>query len=98
MKKKTPVKKGRVTIDSLALMVQRGFSDMHVQFEEQRVDFDDFKKSTGRSLFELHSQMASVNQRLGNIEKVLGPLVHVVDALKTNSRDHEIRITRLERN
>lgn len=78
-------------------MVQRGFSDVHDQLKEQNVNFENFKMSADKSFFELNSQMAVTNQRLGNIEKVFGPLVHVVDALKVNFRDHEMRLARLER-
>ncbi|KKW35565.1 MAG: hypothetical protein UY83_C0006G0042 [Candidatus Adlerbacteria bacterium GW2011_GWA1_54_10] len=100
MMKKKSVKRGRkvVTLDSLAIMVQKGFVEARDQLEEHKVEFKQFKESTNKSLFKLHSQTAVVNQRLGNIEKVLGPWVYVIDALKVNFRDHELRIARLERN
>jgi len=103
MKKKTGKKRKSTSIESLAVMVQKGFAEQSRDFGEFKTgmvgfkaDMLDFKQKTEKSLYNIDSKLLTVDKRLDSIEKTLGPLVHVVDALKVNYRDHETRISRLE--
>lgn len=89
-------RKQQITLDTLAQMVQRGFAEQSAQVRSFQSEFEDFRRKTDKTLFELQSEALTTNERLDRIEKVLVPLMHLADALKLNSRDHETRITRLE--
>ena len=108
---KNKLRKKDITLDDLAAMVQRGFSEqageikgvkselagLKSEFADFRAEFELFARKTDRAIFNLQSEMSTVSERLNNIEKILVPLMHLADALKLNSRDHESRISRLER-
>ena len=50
-----------------------------------------------KSMFDIQLKLDSLDERMKNIENILGPLVMVVEAMKTSFKDHEIRILKLER-
>lgn len=103
MKKKTHVKK-EVTIEDLAIMVQGGFTETNCKikegFAEQGERIDNLTRRVDgldRSMFEVKLKIDSIDDRIKNIENILGPLVMVVDAMKTSFKDHEMRILKIER-
>ena len=95
MKKKVYSKKKSTSLDGLAVMVQSGFTDMQERMLE-KPDFMDFKSKAEQILYAIDGKLQSVDQRLDAIEKTLGPLVHVTDALGREYRHLETRIARLE--
>ncbi len=104
MKKKVIKKKSvEQMIENLANMTAKGFSEQSKDlshFKSEMHDFKDemhdFKTKTERILYSIDGKLQIVDKRLDSIEKVLGPLVHVADALKREYRDHELRISKLE--
>jgi hypothetical protein len=102
--KKESEKIKKISVDDLALMIQRGFSEQGKkldEFKDEMYEFKDemyeFKNQAGKTLFSIDSKLKDVDKRLDTIEKTLGPLVHVVDVMKINWRDHENRILNLEK-
>ncbi len=99
MKKKVSAKK-EITIDDLAIMVQGGFAGQDKRFDVLENRFDVLEKRVDgldRSMFEVKLKLDSIDDRMKNIENILGPLVMVVDAMKTSFKNHEMRIAKLER-
>jgi chromosome segregation ATPase len=96
--KQPPFKK--VSMEDLAIMVQRGFNSVDKRFDGVDDRFDALEKrvdSLDKSMFEVKLKLESVDERLESIEKTLGPLVLVVEAMKTNWKNHEMRIAKIER-
>ncbi len=90
----------KIEIEDLAIMVQKGFSEQGKRFdglEEKFEGLDGRIENLEKSGFEVKLQLESINDRLTGIEKILGPLVLVVDVMKNNWRDHEMRIAKIER-
>lgn len=93
-----------ITLDDLAIMVAKGFSDQESRFnkrfdslEEKFNVLDDKVENLDKAIFDLQLRIGSVEERLSSIEKTLGPLLLVVDTLKFNWKDHDMRIARLEK-
>ena len=95
--KKESEKIKKISVGDLALMIQRGFSEQGKKLDEFKDEMYEFKNQAGKTLFSIDSKLKDVDKRLDTIEKTLGPLVHVVDVMKINWRDHENRILNLEK-
>lgn len=93
------VKEVAESVDALARITTKGFENTvsKAEFGEFKQDMEDFKKKTDKSLFELQSDMGDVKLRVKNVEQTLGPVLSMTEALKLNWRDHESRLSRLER-
>ena len=99
------IKKG-ISLDGLAVMIQRGFSstvnkEEFISFKDEMYDFKDemlsFKSKTESALYNINEKLQTIDGRIDAIEKTLGPLVHVTGALQREYRNHELRISKLER-
>ena len=65
---------------------------------EDRLDSLENKvENLDKAIFDLQLRVGSVEDRLKSIEKTLGPLLTVVDIMKDNWKDHDMRISRLEK-
>lgn len=93
------------TVDNLAIATNRGFENAiskkeFGEFKEEMTDFKeemtDFAKKTNLTLFNIDGKLQTVDQRLDAIEKTLGPLVHVSNAVQRELREHSERIARIE--
>lgn len=86
------------SVEGLAIMTANGFEKTvsKTDFAEFRDEMTDFKKKTGMTLFNMDSKLQTVDQRLDAIEKTLGPLVHVSNAVQRELREHNERIVRIE--
>lgn len=87
------------TVDNFAMATKRGFDntvskEKFIEFKEEMVDF---KQKTELTLYKMDNKLQTVDERLDAIEKSLGPLVHVSDALQREFREHERRISLIER-
>lgn len=98
------IKEKNITLDELAIMVQKGFMAQDKRIDEViRTMQEGFKETDQRftrlekAVLELKSAQETTHDRLNAIEKVLGPLMLMVDVMNKNNRDHEIRIARLEK-
>lgn len=92
-------------IENLAIITNNGFANTvskedFSEFKEEMTEFKEemteFKHKTGLTLFNIDSKLQTVDQRLDAIEKTLGPLVHVSDAVQRELREHNERIARIE--
>lgn len=81
------------TVDSLARSTKEGF-DKADAFQDEMTEF---AKKTPLTLFNMDSKLQTVDQRLDAIEKTLGPLVQVSSALQRELREHERRLSLIER-
>ena len=86
-------------IDELAIITKRGFDTTvsKAEFTEFREDMTDFKKKTDLTLFNLDSHARTTNTRLDSIEKAIGPLVHLPGVVQRELREHDRRISLIER-
>lgn len=80
------------TVDSLARSTKEGF-DKAEAFQEEMTEF---AKKTALTLFNVDSKLQTVDQRLDAMERTLGPLVHVSNAVQRELREHNARIERIE--
>lgn len=87
------------SIDDLAIITERGFNRTvsKEEFTEFKGEMTDFKKNTERTLFNLDSHARTTNERLDAIEKVLGPLVQTSSFYQSTLREHERRLSLIER-
>jgi predicted nucleic acid-binding Zn-ribbon protein len=78
-----------------------GFKSDMTSFKSEMTSFKSDTEASfnkiNKAISEMGSDIHSMKDRINNIDKVLGPLLHVVDSLKFNWRDHDTRITRLEK-
>jgi len=74
-------------------MVQRGFKNVDEKFE----NLEDEVGGLDKLIFEIKLKLDNIDDRIKSIENILGPLVMVVDAMKNNWKDHEMRIVKIER-
>lgn len=81
------------TVDSLARSTKEGFDRMDTFHDEM----NDFVKKTGVTLFSLDSHARTANERLDAIEKVLGPLIQTSSFYQSTLREHERRLSLIER-
>jgi len=65
-------KKGNVTIDDLAILIQKGFLEL-------KSEISDTKKELKSDIGKLDKKLAKVESRLGNIEAELNKKVDKVD-------------------
>ncbi len=86
------------TVDNLAIATKRGFDNTvsKEEFGEFKDEMTEFKQKTELTLFNIDSKMQTVDQRLDGIEKTLGPLVHVSNALQNELREHAHRLSIIE--
>lgn len=93
------------SIDSLAMITKRGFDntvskEAFGEFKEEMTDFKiditEFAQKTSLTLLNIDAKLQTVDQRLDAIEKTLGPLVHVSNAVQRELREHNERIARIE--
>lgn len=87
-------------VDSLACTIKKGFDAVDERFDrlETRVGMIESKSDRmEKSMFEMKLSLETTNDRLNTIEKILSPLMLAVDVMKKTERDHENRITRLEK-
>ncbi len=87
------------TVDNLAIATKRGFDNTvsKTEFTEFKSEMTEFKKNTERTLFNLDSHARTANERLDAIEKTLEPLIFVSGAMQRELREHERRISHVER-
>lgn len=93
-------------IDNFAVMVKRGFDDIHErmvtkeEFNEFRAQMNAFKDSTEPALCSLQTDMLDVKSRLTKVETRLtgveDGLISLTTAAHSNWQDHERRIITLE--
>ncbi len=67
------------SIEKLAVITAHGFETTVVktEFTEFKNDMTEFAQKTAVTLFNMDSELQTVDQRLDSIEKTLGPLVYV---------------------
>ena len=101
--KKALEKKGKITIDHLAVMVQKGFADVSekmvskTEFNEFKTEMYEFKHKTDMTLLNLDIHAKETNKRLSAIEDTLGPLVQISSAMQNEMRSLNNRVMVLER-
>ena len=76
--------KKQMTIDDLAVMVQKGFREI------------EDKMATKDMLGAVVEGMDIIREDVRDIKITLGPLVHIVAALETDMQHLSARVTRLE--
>lgn len=87
-------------VDSLARTIKKGFDAVDERFDRLETHVDSLETKFGhmeKSMFEMKLSIETTNDRLNTIEKILSPLMLAVDVMKKTERDHENRITRLEK-
>ena len=105
MKKRQKTEKVTLTsisksIDSLAIITERGFSRTvsKEEFKEFKEEMLDFKKKTELTLFNLDNHARETNRRLNNLEKTGGPLTLAVQTMQQEIRALNQRVDLLEKN
>ena len=86
-------------VDVLARSTKQGFDSITTkqEFTEFKEDMTAFAKQTGITLFNLDSHARTANERLNAIEKALGPLVQASSFYQNTLREHERRLSLIER-
>ncbi len=95
MKKKI-LKKKNVSIDDLALMVQKGFAEQDTKLEGSMRKLDVKIEKIELALFDIKSDLTTIKGRLDAIDKILAHMQPMVSLLKFNDQDLEHRIARIE--
>ncbi len=93
-------------IDNFAVMVKRGFDDIHErmvtkeEFNEFRAEMYNFKANIEPAVYTLQTDMLDVKSRLTKVETGLKDVrcdvASLTTAVRSNWQDHEHRITTLE--
>ncbi len=78
-----------VTIDSLAMMIQKGFLAADEKLEE-------FRRETVQSFYEIDLRFDMVERRLDKVENRLDKVETKLDVIVLELRGHDRRITSLE--
>lgn len=96
---------GKVTIESLAIMIQKSFLHADQKFEEFKGEMYEFRDETRFALYELDQHARKTDGRLdcieGRLDKIEARLDIVEDKLEVvimEVRGHEKRVTSLEMN
>lgn len=97
--------KKNLKIDDLAVMINRGFSDVHKRLDHTatKQELQDMRKemATQQELQELRKDMTEalriIADDVHDLKVAMGPLVRVVAALETDVRNLNMRVNRLER-
>ena len=100
MKAKVSKQQKGITLDELAIMVQKGFAGQDKKFDQlnKRMDlFEERLEKVEKAVFEMQLDIRDIKQNLRNIDKVLTLFTRAVDVLKINDQDLESRVERLER-
>ncbi len=90
--KKKAVKKKNISIDDLAVMVQKGFAEQGARMDESDRKMDKIELA----IFDIKSDLTTMKGRLEAIEKILAHMQPMVSLLKFNDQDLEHRIARIE--
>ena len=88
----------KITIETLAVMIQNGFKETasKKEVDELRGDFAVYQKSTDGRFKIIVDQLDLMSADIRDIKITLGPLVRMVAALDTDVQDLQIRMKRLE--
>lgn len=92
-----------MSIDDLAVMVQKNFDDIEskmllkTEFNEFKKEVFDHQSKTDMALFELDTHAKETNTRLCAIEETLGPLVQISGVIQSEIRNLNGRVSALER-
>ncbi len=83
--------------DGFARIMKKSFDEVHEKmdagFKAADERFEDLEKSN----YEIKTTLEDTRDRVTRIEKIVEPLIPTVDTMKKNWKDHEIRITKLEK-
>lgn len=88
-----------VTVDNLAIATNKGFENTvsKEEFGEFKEEMVEFTKKTSLTLFNIDGKLQTVDQRLDSIEKTLEPLMLASGAMQRELREHERRLSHVER-
>jgi len=84
--------KNNLKIDDLAVMINRGFSDIH-----KRLDLTAAKQELQELRKDMTEALRIIADDVHDLKIAMGPLVRVVAALETDIRNLNMRVNRLER-
>lgn len=85
------------TVDGLAVSTKKGFDEVKADIAEFKSEVSEFKGKTEMTLFSLDSSARTTNMRLDAIEKTLGPLIHLPGAVQREFREHDRRLSIIEK-
>ncbi|MEK7169700.1 MAG: hypothetical protein AAB767_00240 [Patescibacteria group bacterium] len=85
------------TVDALARSTNAGFLEVKKDVREFKTEMTEFVQKTSLTLFNLDSHARTANERLDAIEKTLEPLMFASGATQRELREHERRLSHIER-
>jgi len=83
---------GKVTIDSLAIMIQKSFLYADARFEEFKTEMYEFRAETRTALYELDQYARKTDERLDHIENRLDKIEDRLDKIENRLDTIEIEV------